>query len=686
VNRETSHPIYDSLPEDEVLKPVIVDPIIGDDATGFIANIYQRDGIPGDEELDFRSQDRANLYLLGRDAGVADPGPGKKVKAATGYRSSTPETVADDKNKRRWVAALGLSLLSLVGVNIVVNAKPLSRDVASFLNTFREPTKPVAIMSPAKDNTLSFKIGESEGLNTPPHASITSLDNKLRLTSEKEKIASISVTGNTSPEYGTNDRATLYSNPNNKYLGLKRADQVLADIVKLDPALSSVPTKVNQAEHTLTAEQYKSLENLARENGYSSFLGALYDVQNGVDKSKSLTNAINHYFLNPSIRGVNVRVSLRPETSSANSGNQSDGNLKFIPYFIPVPPIRRKKARQDALPKKSLPGLSQLYGEKVIPISSENFEWVAQADNQFSQYKEGDIVESYPWALTRKYAIAMRELKFSNVLNMEYTDSFSEDMQSKMLFLEKQPSELLQNTLQTMFSRAVDYTQGGIGRQLKTVSVLRKHENVHYEDRLAFLELGIDENLPGASVAYYPTLELLEVLLPNEMNEEQVLKENGGPIWMVAERLAQIILDRTKFISQSIKISGRSSVTSDIMYHPQSVNEKPSIFAPEDQEKIVIAERLILTSWLSGIEYTNEQRTFIDDTFADTKKKYDEAGIIQLLYKFQIPEIISPIDITYSMREAKADPQIRALIVHSQIGKIALGGLNSWQLIPRSVL
>jgi len=679
MSRETSHPIYDSLSEFEVLDPVIVDPIFGDDATGFIANIYQRDGKPN-----HRDQDFSNLFLLERDAGVANPRPDKKVKVATGYRSSTLETMTGDKPKRRWAAALGLSILSLVGVNIVVNAKPLSRDVASFLSTFREPTKSATITSQAKNNTLNFKIGESEGSNVPPRSSITSLVNELRLTNEK--IVSISVTGNTSPEYGANNKATLYSNPENKYLGLKRADQVLADIVKLDPVLSRVPAKVNQAEHTLTVDQYKSLENLARENGYSSFLGALYDVQNGVNKSKSLTSAINHYFLNPSIRGVDVRVSLRPETSAANSGNQSDGHLKFIPYFIPVPPIRRKKGSQGALSKKLLPGSRQLYREKVTATSSENFEWVAQADNEFSQYKEGDIVESYPWALTRKYAIAMRELKFSNVLNMEYSDSFGVDMQGKMLFLDKQPSELLQNTLQTMFSRAVDYTQGGIGRQLKTVSVLRKHEKIHYEDRLAFLELGIDENLPGASVAYYPTLELLEILLPDEMDEEQVLKENGGPIWMVAECLAQISLDRTKFISQSIKVSGRSSVMSDIMYHPQPGNETPSIFSPEDQEKIAIAERLILTSWLSGIKYTDEQRTFIDDTFADTKKKYDEAGNIQRLYKLQIPEIISPIDIAYSMREAKADPQIRTLIVHSQIGKIALGGLNSWQLIPRSVL
>jgi len=66
-----------------------------------------------------------------------------------------------------------------------------------------------------------------------------------------------------------------------------------------------------------------------------------------------------------------------------------------------------------------------------------------------------------------------------------------------MLFLENQPSELLQSTLQTIFSRAVDYTKGSIGRQVKTISILRKHENVHYENRLAFLELGIDQNLPN---------------------------------------------------------------------------------------------------------------------------------------------------------------------------------------------
>jgi len=47
------------------------------------------------------------------------------------------------------------------------------------------------------------------------------------------------------------------------------------------------------------------------------------------------------------------------------------------------------------------------------------------------------------------------------------------------------------------------------------------------------------------------------VLLPDEMDEEHVLKENGGPIWKFAECLAQISLNRTQFLSQSIEISGR---------------------------------------------------------------------------------------------------------------------------------
>jgi len=149
------------------------------------------------------------------------------------------------------------------------------------------------------------------------------------------------------------------------------------------------------------------------------------------------------------------------------------------------------------LHKQLLIGSYPVFREKITPISSETSEWVALGNNEFSQYKEGDIVESNPWALTRKYAITMRELKLSNVLNMEYHDGFNADVKAKMLFLENQPSELLQNTLQTIFSRAVDYTRGSIDRQVKTISILRKHENVHYENRLAFLELGIDQNLPN---------------------------------------------------------------------------------------------------------------------------------------------------------------------------------------------
>jgi len=93
-------------------------------------------------------------------------------------------------------------MLSLVGFNIAVNAPTIGRDVASILNTTTKPAQPGAVKSQSKDHTLSFKIGESEGSMTPPHASIGSLVKALRLSTEK--IVSISVTGNTSPEYGNN--------------------------------------------------------------------------------------------------------------------------------------------------------------------------------------------------------------------------------------------------------------------------------------------------------------------------------------------------------------------------------------------------------------------------------------------------------------------------------------------------
>jgi len=42
LSKDTSHPIFDSLPENQVLRPVITDQIVGDEAKGFVANIYRK--------------------------------------------------------------------------------------------------------------------------------------------------------------------------------------------------------------------------------------------------------------------------------------------------------------------------------------------------------------------------------------------------------------------------------------------------------------------------------------------------------------------------------------------------------------------------------------------------------------------------------------------------------------------
>jgi hypothetical protein len=543
-----------------------------------VENVY---ALPGTTDMpDYESQDVMGEYLMDRFA----PPEGPRTRVILNETGRTlprlTHPVVGSRIARRWerdgwlispkVAAgvwVGSALLSI--------AEPLALDVADEVrvaahDVYRAvvPVEPHIEWVPGSETThgpvrhirVNAEAGNRAGSADIDHQAIDRFKGLVAKVVAKEgKVDSITITGRSSDDYGTNASIGRAESPAQDYADERAAAYVSAlrdtklpvaghqnlfEHVKITPEID---------QNVLTTAQKAKAEAAASEAGFTgpnNIIDAIHSVEAGQQPKGKLTRLINRLFTSKRGVSLDARVTmpgvdtheptLTPKIVPGADNPPNNPHRHYHPWFIPpfIPRFRRGAGQIKAVRQ-----FQWVPGRRIMTPSILKEEvdqaWVRLRPEALNQ--DGSLIEN-PWAYTRKYEHLLRDGRIADLLRADYENAEGEKKSLRIMFVDKAPAQETLDAFEALLKKFAAMDGGKIADRISGIFVYQSENAGTWHRDPKRIAMGLDKQSSEHILGTYTyALDMVEMHMPSTWSPEELeemLSSYMGPRWVLAHEVA----------------------------------------------------------------------------------------------------------------------------------------------------
>lgn len=369
----------------------------------------------------------------------------------------------------------------------------------------------------------------------------------------ESKLVSITVTGRSSDEYGTNASIGRAEPPAEDFAG-KRAEAYAAALRDVALAAKNVPITTKVDQNVLTKTEKAEVEQAAAAAGFTgpnNIVDAIHSVEAGDPAPASLKSLIDRLFT--SKRGVELdaAVTTPGKTSTrtvyvkdivpGKDNPPSNPNRDYDPWLIPLPPIarlRRAAGKVKPVRRLKLSEPQPVYGRSILHEETDQV-WLRIRPEAV---REDQTLIETPWAYTRKYEYLMRDDRIAEVLKADFKKMDGEEKSLRIMFVDKAPDDITVQAFSELLAKFAAMDNGKIADRVSGIFVYPSESagTMHRDPRR--IAMGIDKQSPSNVLGTYTyALDLVEMHMPTNISSDDLaawFKQIEGPSWTLAHEVA----------------------------------------------------------------------------------------------------------------------------------------------------
>lgn len=555
---------------EHIIRPIERDP------DALVENVYP---YPGTVDMpDLESSDRMAEFLMERFA--PDEGPRIRIGfVETGKTLPRLERpIVDYKEGTKierdgWIihpyVTVGLALGSLAIVNgypaVADAAEEIAKAEHAVYRVFHPVkdelvvgSRQVEVNGPVRHITVKAGAGNTPGSVTVNQEAVSEFSGRLaRVIKKGGKIKSITITGRSSDDYGTNDSIGR-PEPAEQDSGDERAEaysSVIQKVIETDKngyKHTKLITKVDQ--NVLTPAEKALVEQAAEDAGFTgvdNIIDAIHSVNAGQANPKRLERLINKLFT--SKRGVTLEAAVnKPGEKSEktvptldivpgvdNPPEDNDHDYHFWPFTLPpIPRLRRTKGALKPVRKFRIKSGVPIMTPTVIKETVEKV-WLRIRSEAVA---DDDTLLDDAWAYTRFYEHVLKDDRIADVLRADFKDREGKSRSLRIMFVDKSPAPHTIEAFSDLLTKFASLQNGTLPDKVNAIFVYPSENAGTWHRDPKRIGLGGDkqahENILGTYT--YP-LKLVEMHMdtstwdPAEL--EEMFHSFEGPRWTLAHEV-----------------------------------------------------------------------------------------------------------------------------------------------------
>jgi hypothetical protein len=369
-------------------------------------------------------------------------------------------------------------------------------------------------------------------------------------------IAKLTITGNTSNEWGGDSSIGTLNGPNIQ-LGYARAEAAVSQLSEEGLTIKSSILEIGQDEHVITAEEKVTLLADANEAGFQTISEAISAVDNDQPVPPSLVKKIKQFFTDIKDRGVSMDATMvypgheKTVTKTTVTTVPGKDHAPEVPkphwdWFIPMLPIRRRErySKVAQTHKWQFKPSMQLYRPDIIS-EEEDQAWLRIRPEAVKN--DGTLVDD-AWAFTRKYEHLLRDDRIADIIRADFKNALGEDKSLRVVFVDKTPSKETVEAFETLLRRFASMQDGKLADRVTGILIYPSENAGTDHDDPRRIAMGIDKQSPEECLGTYTyPLKLVELHMPTTWSPDEVtemLSEFNGPSWVLSHEVAGHATDR----------------------------------------------------------------------------------------------------------------------------------------------